>query len=190
MGEIKEPQPVNLIIGMLTSIEELFCFVETALKKEFGAIDLKSDIIPFDFTDYYQAEMGSNIQRRFFSFDKLIMPDRLADIKLWTNQFEEDMATPPLSPTSQGAEWRGGKRPINLDPGYISKAKLVLASTKDFSHRIYLGKGIYAEVTLQYRNGRYESLPWTFPDYKTQQYQQFFLKVRNLYREKLKNISK
>ncbi|MBI4006928.1 MAG: DUF4416 family protein, partial [Planctomycetes bacterium] len=80
-------------------------------------------------------------------------------------------------------------RPINLDPGYISEAKLVLASTKDFSHRIYLGKGIYAEVTLQYRNEQYESLPWTFPDYRTQQYQQFFLRVRSLYKEKLKSLS-
>lgn len=185
MGEIKEPQPVNLIIGMLTSIEELFDVVEAALKKEYGAIDLKSDIILFNFTDYYQAEMGSNLQRSFFSFDKLIMPDRLADIKLWTNQFEEDMATLLLSPPLQGGERRGSSRPINLDPGYISEAKLVLASTKDFSHRIYLKKGIYAEVTLQYRNERYESLPWTFPDYRTQQYQQFFLKVRNLYKKKL-----
>ncbi len=181
MGEIKEPQPVNLIIGMLTSIEEHFCFAETTLKKEFGAIDLKSDIIPFNFTDYYQAEMGSNIQRRFFSFDKLIMPDRLADIKLWTNRLEEEITDKKVYPVN---------RPINLDPGYISEAKLVLASTKDFSHRIYLRKGIYAEVTLQYRNERYESQPWTFPDYRTQQYQQFFLMVRNLYKEKLKNIGK
>ncbi len=181
MGEIKEPQPVNLIIGMLTSIEELFCFAEAALKKEFGAIDLKSDIIPFNFTDYYQAEMGNNLQRRFFSFDKLITPDRLADIKLWTNRFEEEITDKKVYPVN---------RPINLDPGYISEAKLVLASTKDFSHRIYLKKGIYAEVTLQYRNERYESQPWTFPDYRTQQYQQFFLMVRNLYKEKLKNIRK
>ena len=98
MGEIKEHKPVNLIIGMLTRINELFDVAEGALEKEFGAIDLKSDIIPFNFTSYYQAEMGGNLQRRFFSFDKLIMPDSLADIKLWTNRFEEDMATPPLSP--------------------------------------------------------------------------------------------
>lgn len=190
MGEIKEPQPVNLIIGMLTSIEELFCFAEAALEKEFGTIDLKSDIIPFYFTDYYQAEMGTNLRRRFFSFEKLIMPDSLDVIKLLTNRLEEDVATPPLSPPSQWGGWRGGRRPINLDPGYISNAKLVLASTKDFSHRIYLGKGVYAEVTLKYTDGHYEPLPWTYPDYKTQQYQQFFLKVRGLYREKLKEHRK
>ncbi|MGR3310377.1 MAG: DUF4416 family protein [Candidatus Brocadiales bacterium] len=185
MGEIKEPRSVNLIIGMLTSIEELFDVTGAALEKEFGAIDLKSDIIPFNFTDYYRAEMGSNLQRRFFGFDKLIMPDSLADIKLWTNRFEEGQSTLP----SQEGRWRGVSRPINLDPGYISEAKLVLASTKDFSHRIYLTKGIYAEVTLKYLNsGRYESLPWTFPGYRTQQYQQFFLKVRGRYREKLKGL--
>lgn len=185
MGEIKEPprlRRVNLIIGMLTSIEELFDVAEAALEKEFGAIDLKSDIIPFIFTDYYQAEMGDNLQRRFFAFDKLIMPDRLADIKLWTIRFEEDLANKRKYPIS---------RPINLDPGYISEAKLVLASAKDFSHRIYISKGVYAEVTLKYlSDGQYEPLPWTFPDYKTQQYQQFFLRVRGLYREKLMDSRK
>lgn len=181
MGEIKEHRPVNLIIGMLTSIEELFNVTEAALEKEFGAIGLKSDRIPFVLTGYYQAEMGRNLQRRFFCFDKLIMPDRLADIKLWTNQFEEDLANKGEYTVS---------RPINLDPGYITEAKAVLASTKDFSHRIYITKGIYAEVTLKYLSeGRqYEPLPWTFPDYKTQQYQQFFLKVRERYREKLKGL--
>jgi hypothetical protein len=165
---------------MLTSVEELFCFTETALEREFGAIDLKSDLIPFNLTDYYRAEMGSNLQRRFFGFERLVMPDRLADIKLWAIRFEEALASKGQYPVS---------RPINLDPGYITEAKLVLASTKDFAHRIYLNKGIYAEVTLKYlsEGQQYEPLPWTFPDYKTQPYRQFFLNVRKLYKGKLNN---
>ncbi|MEK6728917.1 MAG: DUF4416 family protein, partial [Planctomycetota bacterium] len=80
------------------------------------------------------------------------------------------------------------KRPVNIDPGYINESRLILASTKDFSHRIYLRDGIYAEVTLNYRKGRYETFPWTFPDYKTAGYHDFFLKVRGLYVDKLKRI--
>lgn len=219
MGYIYRPKPVNLIIGVLTSIPELIGEIDKTLEGYFGLIDLKSDVLPFHFTDYYNEEMGKGIQRRFYSFEKLIMPDEIATIKVQTNQIEESIASskkyfleqcslnqvvPPTSPLREGVAKNLDKtypsvigekmplpcktirRPINIDPGYINESRLVLASTKDFSHRIYLRDGIYAEVTLNYRRGRYESFPWTFPDYKSSDYQNFFLKVRGLYVRKLK----
>lgn len=177
MGSITKPKPVNLIIGVLTNIPELLRETEKTLETFFGTIDLKSDILPFHFTDYYQEEMGEGIQRRFYSFEKLISPDEIAAIKVQTNTLEEAVAT---------SEKHAVKRPVNIDPGYLNESRLILASTKDFSHRIYLRDGIYAEVTLNYRRGRYESFPWTFPDYKSSEYQKFFLQARALYVKKLK----
>lgn len=177
MGQISRPKPVNLIIGILTSIPELLGKIDRMLEEYFGPIDLKSDILPFIFTDYYNEEMGEGIQRQFYSFEKLIMPDEIATIKVRTNTIEEFMASSKKYPV---------KRPVNIDPGYLSESRLILASTKDFSHRIYLRDGIYAEVTLNYRGGRYETFPWTFPDYQSTGYQNFFLKVRDVYVRKLK----
>ena len=179
MGQISNPKPVNLIIGVLTSIPELLDQIDRTLEEYFGSIDLRSGVLPFTFTDYYNEEMGKGIQRQFYSFEKLIMPDEIAPIKVKTNTIEESIA----SSNKYSVE-----RPINIDPGYISESRLILASTKDFSHRIYLRDGIYAEVTLNYRGGRYETFPWTFPDYKSADYHNFFLKVRELYVKKLKGM--
>ena len=179
MGQISKPKPVNLIIGVLTSIPELLRQIDKILEEYFGSIDLRTDIIPFNFTDYYNEEMGVGILRQFYSFEKLIMPDEIAPIKVQTNNIEETIVS---------SKEYSVKRPINIDPGYINESRLILASTKDFSHRIYLRDGIYAEVTLNYSKGRYETFPWTFPDYKTSDYQNFFLLVRELYVRKLKRI--
>ncbi|MEK6737622.1 MAG: DUF4416 family protein [Planctomycetota bacterium] len=179
MGSISKPKPVNLIIGALTSVPELLQRIEEEVEGRFGRIDLKSAVLPFTFTDYYNEEMGNGIQRRFYSLEKLIMPDEIAGIKAQANALEESFAASRQYPV---------KRPVNIDPGYINESRLILASTKDFSHRIYLRDGIYAEVTLNYRKGRYETFPWTFPDYKTAGYHDFFLKVRGLYVDKLKRI--
>ncbi|MFN3531164.1 MAG: DUF4416 family protein [Candidatus Brocadia sp.] len=177
MGYISRPKPANLIIGVLTSIPEILGQTDKTLEEYFGPIDLRSDVMSFNFTNYYNEEMGEGILRRFYSFEKLISPDEIVAIKVQTNAIEESVASSKSYPV---------KRPVNIDPGYINESRLILASTKDFSHRIYLRDGIYAEVTLNYRRGRYESFPWTFPDYKSSDYQNFFLKVRELYVTKLK----
>ncbi len=177
MGRTRPALAVNLIVGMLSSgsDEDLFEMAETKLEKKFGPIDLASGAIPFNFTDYYKEEMGTDIRRKFISFERLIKPDRIAPIKVFTNRMEEDFSAMRLS----------AGRPINLDPAYIGGGKLVLATTKDNAHRIFLEEGIYAEVALRYVGGRFVPLPWTYFDYKSKEYLEFFSRVRELYLDKL-----
>lgn len=177
MGEIKSPQPVKLFIGILSSQPELFPEIHKALQRKFGPIDHETDFIPFTFTTYYNQSMGELIQKQFLSFSRLIQPDALPRIKVWTNQLEEKFIR----------RHRGVPRPINLDPGYLESAKLILASTKNYSHRIYLKRGIYAEVTLHYKKGGFQSFPWTYPDYQTKEYTDFFNQLRMIYLGQLKS---
>ena len=127
---------------------------------------MESETLPFEFTAYYTPEMGPNLLRKFVAFKKLISPERLAAAKIFTNRLEKTYT-------------QKGKRRINLDPGILTLAKVILASTKDFSHRIYLNSGVYAEVTLLFRKGRFEALPWTYPDYRTEPYLKFFRILRD-----------
>ena len=180
MGKVHPPTQVNLIIGMLSNVTGRFETAGNRLEKKFGPIELRSPILPFNYTDYYEKEMGKDVKRQFLSFQKLIDPGDLADIKLFTNKLEESCRDRSAS---------GGYRPINLDPGYLASSKLILASTKDYSHRIYLKKGIYAEVTLRYSRGAFEPLPWTFPDYRSKGYIDFFTETRTLYMRKLRGQS-
>ena len=174
MGRIQPPLAVNLFVGMLSYDENLFQSVERRLEEEFGPVDLTSDVILFNFTDHYEKEMGRNIRRKFISFERLIEPGRIAPIKVFTNRMEEDFSKMHF-PVS---------RPINLDPGYITSAKLVLATTKDYFHRIYLEKGIFAEITLCFRKGCFEAFEWTYPDYRTKEYADIFNHIRRLYIKK------
>lgn len=175
MGTAKLHDAVRLITGVLTAFPDLFDAAAEACEREFGPIELRSDTFDFDFTDYYAEEMGAPIKRRFFSFRDRIDPAGLADIKLRTNIMERRIADAFRKPVP---------RPVNLDPGYLTLSKLVLATTKDYAHRIYLRDGIYAEITLRYHKGRFEAMPWTYPDYRTEAYHRFFLQVRETCRER------
>jgi len=178
MAEPKKPEPVKLFIGVLTSAVSLLVDAKNTLESEYGVVDLESDTWDFTFTDYYEEEMGRGLKRVFWSFEKLIDPSAIVDIKLRANAIEKEIAERADAVVS---------RPINLDPGYIAMSKLVLATTKDFSHRIYLRDGIYAEITLSFRRGAWDFWPWTYPDYRTDEYRRFFLKVRERFaREKRK----
>ena len=182
MGAIRQFNPVKLFVGVLVSHTKLIPGVEQRLLDLYGPIDHRSDIIPFDFTDYYEAEMGDIIDRVFFSFERLIEADQLPEIKRQTNQLEDELA--PLLKTPN----TNVKRPVNLDPGYIEQAKVILASTKNFYHRIYLGGGIFGEVTMHFKNNTYQFFPWTYPDYQSKDYQDFFLRVRQIYRAQLRTM--
>lgn len=182
MGKIQPPKKVKLICGILFSYEwvkETFneesltsmtkninIIIEQNLNKE---IDLQSDIINFNFTDYYTEELGKEIYRYWVSFKSVVELDMLWKIKLETNNLEEKLFS------------INNRRKINLDPGYVDSAKLILFSTKNFSHRIYLSDGIYAEVTLIYKHKNFEFLTWTYPDYKTDTAIKFFSTVRERY---------
>ena len=173
MGKVKEHRPVKLVIGMFTNRPELFQGALRALKKRFGPVDYESPLLPFDRMDYYEEEFGKDLERKFYSFKKLIKAEDLAKIKIFTNSLERKFS-------------EGGNRPINLDPGYLAPAKLVLATTKDYQHRIYYEKGIYGEVTLRYKRGSFIPWEWTYPDYRTKEYIEIFNHIRKIYMEQLR----
>ena len=160
---------------MLSNDESLFATVKQPLENVFGPCDLDSPLWPWEHTTYYEKEMGAGLQRMFVFFEKLIMPDAIAEIKLKTIDIEKENL------------YEQGGRKINLDPGYLDAAKIVLASTKDFSHRIYLKDGIYGEVTLTYSGKDYQTLPYTFPDFRTAEYQEVFKQAREIFKKQVKN---
>ncbi len=173
MGTACAPPPVKLVVGMLTAEPALFDVARVALVATYGPADHESTTLPFDQTTYYDAEFGAPLWRRFLAFQRLIAPDELPAIKRHTNALEQTWA-------------QEGRRRINLDPGYLSLGKLVLATTKDYSHRLYLGQGIYGEVTLSYRSGAWQPWPWTYPDYRTPAYHAILDEIRALYRQQLR----
>ncbi len=178
MGEIRTPLPVKLFCGVLTSLPHILPTVQERLTAAFGAIDLRSDTYPFDLTHYYDEEMGNPIVRLFFAFSDLVLPAELATIKKATNQLE----------TALAVEHRGVRRPVNLDPGYLEESKIVLASTKNYYHRIYLADGIYGEVTLHYSAGAWRAFPWSFPDFRSGRYDDFLTRVRQTYRGQIAGL--
>jgi hypothetical protein len=173
MGETREPAPVLLLIAASSRHEEALAWGLRQSEREFGPVAAISEAFDFNETDYYAAEMGAGLKKQFWVFATPIDPSRLAAIKLTTNFWEAEYA---------GLKTHAEPRPINLDPGYLTLAKLVLASTKDHAQRIYLSHGIYAEVTLQYRSGGWQPLPWTYPDYRRDDFQAFFTASRELLR--------
>jgi len=170
MGVIHPPDLAALIIAASTRYDEALSWARERAAANFGPIALVSPAFDFTETDYYTPTMGTNLKKQFLAFEKPIDPAELASIKSTTNEWELEYAA-----LGQHAE----PRPLNLDPGYITPAKLVLASTKDHAHRIYLGHGIYAELTLSFRFGRWQPFDWTYPDYRREDFQQFFTASRN-----------
>ncbi len=170
MGQVSNPQPVMPLVAAFTRYPAALDWARARLAERFGPVCLESEPFDFDQTDYYVPTMGPSLKKAFFTFSQLIDPAELVEAKLTTNAWEEEYASASEHPEP---------RPLNLDPGYLTLGKLVLASTKDFAHRIYLDQGIYAEVTLQYRHGRWEHHQWTFADYRREDYQRFFSGARD-----------
>lgn len=178
MGHPKPPQPVKLIVSAFGQSDNLLQQAQAVLSDEFGPLDFESDLLPFAHTPYYAAEFGPDLVRRIWAFQPLIDPGELARIKIRTNEIEQRLAV-------------DGRRQVNLDAGYLCRAKLVLATTKNHGHRIYIGhppdaRGIYAEVTLQYRDKAFRPWPWTYPDYATPEYCKLFQEIRKIYMVQLK----
>ena len=171
MGTADSPEPVKLMIALMAQNKEMIAQGRIMLETEFGDVDSESESYPFSFSDYYQKEMGLKLIKQFTSFKDTVNPGTLSSIKHITNEMEMNLQRPDGQP---------GRR-INLDPGYINGAQLVLATTKNYSHRLYLDQGIYGEVTLIFRKGNFQALPWTYPDYKTDLAYAYFKSVRQLF---------
>lgn len=165
----REYDSVMLFMGIL-SVRGFPEALHDVLEREFGPIDAVTEPFPFDYTDYYVPEMGEGIERFFISFGNLVQPDSLSSIKERTNEIEK--------------EWMvDGKRSINLDPGLLSDASVILATTKNRAHRIAIGRSLYAELTLIYQNRRFESFPWTYADYRSEKVESVLYGFRNRYKE-------
>jgi hypothetical protein len=175
MGHIRNSYPVKLFVSVLTSIPSALQSVQELLEARYGPVEKKSESFLFEQTHYYDREMGTPIQRIFLVFPGLRSATELAAIKIETNRMERQVA----------AEYLQVPRPVNLDPGYLDQAKIVLASTKDFSHRLLVAEGIYAEVTMYYQGGEWRSWPWTFPDFRAGTYNNFLSELRRSYRQQL-----
>ncbi len=165
MGRPSPPERALLFIAALYSEERFYEQARAGLVRAFGEPFHDSCAIPWEYSDYYRDELGWPIYRRFLSFREPVDPASLRDIKVLTNRMEEELSV-------------RGRRRINLDPGYLTLSKVVLATTKDRAHRVYLGDGIYAEATLVFRNGRYRPHEFTYRDYRSEEYGRFFLKMR------------
>ncbi|MCX8160454.1 MAG: DUF4416 family protein [Candidatus Saccharicenans sp.] len=179
MAEIKPYKPVKLVCGIIFPGEEIRKQAESSLSEKFGPLDLASPSFSFTYTDYYQPQMGPVLYRAFVSFVRLIQPEELPGIKVWTNRLEEDFRL----------LFRFPDRPVNLDPGYLSASALVMATAKDFAHRIPIGQGIYAHLELLFTRKGVKLLDWTYPDFRQTGYQEFFLRVREIYLGQLRNKS-
>lgn len=175
MGTAREPAPVKLIASLLTGELALLAEVKMALVQVYGPIDFESEPLPFDHTDYYAPEFGPGLQRQIVTFERLVDPGDLPAIKCKTNDLEWSLAA-------------DDKRPVNIDPGYVSLGKMVLASTKNHAHRLYLGQGIYGEGTLTYQQGRFRPWPWTYPDYASDSYCALFEEIRGRYKAQLQAL--
>ena len=173
MSTPEEAKKVKLISSLFSSEQDLIEKVIKQMEGFFGPVDWVSEKLAFDRTRYYAKEMGWPLWRRFISFGKLIMPDSLVDIKLATNTIENGHLVDE-------------RRKINIDPGYVSLERLILASGKNYIHRIYLRKGIYADLTFVFHAGTFKPLPWTYPDYTDERIIGYFNVIRDGYLQYLR----
>ncbi len=173
----RPPKVVKLVLSFIFKEVKDFTAALLEADPQYGPMDFLSEPLPFHFTDYYEPEMGKGLWRRMASFEPLISPDQLPGVKLWTNALE-----------SRFLNERGGRK-VNIDPGYLAAAQFILATGKDYSHRLYLRDGIYGDLTLIFQKGAFTPLPWTYPDYASQPLIGLLSILRNRYLWQLKNQS-
>jgi len=173
MSAPQQPEAVKLLASLFSGDDGLLGEAVQSLSERYGRADFISAPTPFSYTDYYIKEFGGSLIRRFVAFERLIRPESLPDVKIWTNALEKRLS----------AE---GRRRVNIDPGYLAMAHLILATGKGYGHRPYLRDGIYADLTLIYREKSFHSLPWTYPDYAGEEVTGMLLRIRGKYQMQLK----
>jgi hypothetical protein len=176
MAQPKAFAPVKIVCGVIYKKDALYAKVRATLEEEWGTVDLESPAFAFDLTDYYEAEMGPGLVRRFMSFRKLATPESLPSLKLRTIALEQDLRRETGAPG----------RPVNIDPGYVTASALVMATAKDFSHRIPIGGGIYAHLELLFTRSGIRALDWTYPDLRREACGEFLREVRRAYLESVR----
>lgn len=164
----QSPKPAKLVIGLFMKEKSLIVPVTTELVEKIGPIDMVSSWLPFNYTSYYEPEMGSPLFRRVLAFKSLVKQSALPEIKIITNKIEKKYS-------------KNNKRLVNIDPGYMLHERFVLATGKNYTHRIYIGMGIFADLTLIYQKGSFRKLPWTYPDYAEKNMLTYLGMVRNKY---------
>ena len=169
MGKIEQPRPVLLIAAVTSRNADAFEWTTEQTQSQWGPVVLKSPIFDFTETSFYTESMGTDLKKQFLAYETLFDSGNIANTKHVSNDLEAAYAA-----ASDYSE----ERPVNIDPGYITEAKLVLVTTKDRDHRIYLQNGIYAEVTLHYRAKQWHGSRWTYPDYQREDFQEFFTECR------------
>jgi hypothetical protein len=173
LSELTQPEPVKLFIGAFALEPGVLSEVEEILAVGLGTVDWRSPPLMFNRTRYYEKEMGWPLHRRFIAFERLISPESLVDVKLAAYEIEADYTA-------------SGSRRVNIDPGYLCAERLVLATGKNYIHRIYLGKGVYADLTLVFSRGSFKPLNWTYPDYASPEMIAYFNELRALYMTQLR----
>jgi hypothetical protein len=173
MSSPQRAEDVKLIASLFSGEGRLLGEAIQALSEQYGGTDFISTPVPFDYTDYYTKEFGGSLIRRFVSFERLIRPESLPDVKRWTNSLELSLA-------------EEGRRSVNIDPGYLARAHLILATGKGYTHRPYLRDGIYADLTLLYQAKSFQALPWTYPDYASGEVMGVLTRIRERYILQLK----
>ncbi len=174
MGALENQKSVKLVVSLIFKDQRHQKYAETMLKKTFGPIEDITRTLPFDFTDYYQDEFGEPLTRKLICFERLVSKENIAKVKLFSNKLEDRTCL-------------GKDRTVNIDPGYVTEAKLVLLTTKDYTHRVYVGRRIFAESTLFFQEGSFRSWPWTYPDYASSEIISYFNNVRERYVDQIKN---
>ncbi len=177
MTKYLTPQKVKFFTAVTFQNEEQLKDVENYLTKKICPIESRSEIFDFTFTDYYEKEMGKNLKKVFLSFERPDNREKLPFYKKTANDFEDKTSI-------------DGKRTVNIDPGYLGEASLILASTKNFNHRIYLGDGVFGDCNMLFENGEFVALPWTYPDYKDDLTRNYFKNLRETYIQQLKQSEK
>ncbi len=178
MRELAEPVPALMICGLLFSSRDVFSRAVNRLEARFGPVCIVSPEWNFTHTDYYSQEMGPDLIRVFLVFDRMVPQDCLVDAKLGCRAIEEEF----MGETARGTP---GRR-VNIDPGLLTPERLVLATGKNFTHRIYLGSGVFAEITLMASRSGFKTLEWTFPDYASPDILEFWNGMRRKYLADLK----
>ncbi len=176
MAEARAFLPVKLICGIIYKLDSVFCKAQSKLISNFGSLDSVSEPYTFSFTDYYIQQMGEPLLRRFVSFERIFSPEILSTAKQKTNALEEEIR----------AETRSLNREVNLDPGCLSGSSLIMATAKDFAHRVPLSDGIYAHLELLFTKSGIRTLDWTYPDFRDNLYHDWLLQIRSQYLEQLR----